>query len=274
MDRNKSLSLERWNDAASEYETFSEPLTAQFVAAALDMIPTLKAGDHIVDIAAGTGALTMQAIERGLVVDAIDFSSAMVERLAKRVGSTSLANVHVMDGQALRFDDGAFDAAISIFGVMLFPDWMQGLTEMVRVVKSSGYVCVAVWSNANGAGPALPFFEAYRMAFPDCEVRGHSHGLNVLSNKTALIGALEDVGLSDVRTREVAGAWRVASRGWVLDNAARIYGRLEEFSALDPSDRSHFLTHLDQVLAGYEGEAGLAVPSLAHIAMGRCPVRP
>ena len=51
-----------------------------------------------------------------------------------------------MDGMNLVFPDDAFDAALSVFGVILFPDAARGLEEMRRVVRRGGRVAVVTWT--------------------------------------------------------------------------------------------------------------------------------
>ena len=58
-----------------------------------------------------------------------------------------------MDGEALTVADASFDAAFSIFGVMLFSDWRRGLREQARVVRPGGKACVATWAEPPGGGP-------------------------------------------------------------------------------------------------------------------------
>ena len=70
------------------------------------------------------GVVALAAARTGAKVTAIDFSAGMVAR----VRAHDVANiVRQMDGQALDLPDAAFDAVVSVFGVMLFPDWRAGL---------------------------------------------------------------------------------------------------------------------------------------------------
>jgi SAM-dependent methyltransferase len=66
------------------YETWAEPLTARLAQVALEKAP-LKAGDSVLDVGAGTGALSLQAAALGARVTAIDLSTAMVARLTQRL---------------------------------------------------------------------------------------------------------------------------------------------------------------------------------------------
>lgn len=127
---------DHWDTAAQHYEETAHPFTAHFAEMALAHVP-LGPDSRVLDVAAGTGALALAAARTGAQVLATDFSPGMVARIA----AAGLPNVEtrVMDGQALDLPDGTFDAAFSIFGVMMFPDWRRGLAEMARVTRPGGY---------------------------------------------------------------------------------------------------------------------------------------
>src|SRR6516165_5793769 len=81
-------------------------------------------------------AAALAMAEQGLRVTAVDASARMVERiLARAEGRGVRIEARVMDGQALQFDDATFDAALSVLGIVLFPDAEHGLAEMRRVVR-------------------------------------------------------------------------------------------------------------------------------------------
>ena len=66
------------------YETWAEPLSARLAQVALERT-SVRAGDSVLDIGAGTGALAVQATALGARVTAIDLSPAMVARLNQRL---------------------------------------------------------------------------------------------------------------------------------------------------------------------------------------------
>lgn len=72
----------------------------------------------------------------------------------------------VMDGQALTLPDASFDAVFSIFGVIMFPDWRKGLSEMARVTRPGGYGIVATWQY-RGAATFLPLGQIRQKLFPE-----------------------------------------------------------------------------------------------------------
>jgi len=105
-------------------------------------------GMRMVDVASGSGALSIPAARLGAAVLATDKSPVMLELLANRAAGEGLdIDTRVMDGQALQLDDASFDVAGSQFGVMLFEDMPRGIREMARVVRSGGRVLVSAYGD-------------------------------------------------------------------------------------------------------------------------------
>ncbi len=97
-------------------------------------------GDRVLDVAAGTGDLTIELANRvgpGGEVVGCDFSEAMLARA--RVKAPGL-RFELGDALALDFADGEFDAATVGFAARNFSDLEQGLGEMARVVRPGGRV--------------------------------------------------------------------------------------------------------------------------------------
>jgi ubiquinone/menaquinone biosynthesis C-methylase UbiE len=107
----------------------------------------LRPGMRFLDVAAGSGALSIPAARLGAQVVATDIAPAMVERLNARARAAGLSNLEarVMDGHALELEDDTFDVSGSQFGVMLFPDLPRGLRELARVTKPGGRVLMVVF---------------------------------------------------------------------------------------------------------------------------------
>lgn len=130
----------------------------------------LAAGMRVLDVAAGSGALSLPAARLGAKVLATDISPVMLDRLAARARGEGLAiETQVMDGTELRLDDGTFDLAGSQFGVMLFPDMPRGLREMARVVKPGGRVLLTAFGDARRIEFFQFFVAALRHVVPGFE---------------------------------------------------------------------------------------------------------
>jgi SAM-dependent methyltransferase len=74
-----------------------------------------------------------------------------------------------MDGQELSLPDASFDAALSVFGVILFPQAARSLSEMRRVVKSGGHVAVVTWTEPQEYELAAEIRSAAMAVRPDLE---------------------------------------------------------------------------------------------------------
>jgi ubiquinone/menaquinone biosynthesis C-methylase UbiE len=108
----------------------------------------VRAGMRFLDVAAGSGALSIPAARLGARVLAVDQSAAMLELLTARARREGLeVQTRVMDGHALQLDDNSFDVAGSQFGVMLFPDMPKGVREMTRVIVPGGRALVTAYGD-------------------------------------------------------------------------------------------------------------------------------
>ncbi len=157
----------RWDDHVCVYETVFEPFTLQFARAAISTL-NLTAGCSVLDVGAGSGGAALAMADRGLRVTAIDASSRMVHRIQTRAAGRGVAiEAFSMDGQALRFQDGTFDGALSVLGIILFPDPTCGLGEMRRVVRPGGRVSVVTWTQPQNYELAAELRAAILSVWPD-----------------------------------------------------------------------------------------------------------
>ena len=136
----------RWDDHVVFYEDVFEPLTQRFALAAIEAL-SLKPRSRVLDSGAGTGGAALELARRGHGVTAIDASLAMARRATARASAAALrVEVLTMDGQNLSLPDGSFDAALSVLGVILFPDAVRGLSELRRTVKRGGRIALVTWT--------------------------------------------------------------------------------------------------------------------------------
>jgi ubiquinone/menaquinone biosynthesis C-methylase UbiE len=130
---------EAWDNIAAGYDQFVAPTEVWLANEALKRA-RLQPGERFLDVAAGTGGLSLPAARLGANVVATDWSPAMIERLEMRAREEGLADLEgrVMDCHALELDDHTFDLTGSQFGVMLVPDQALALREMARVTRPGG----------------------------------------------------------------------------------------------------------------------------------------
>lgn len=148
---------------------FDEHVTPQTQTLGARLLPGLgvTAGTHVLDVAAGTGALALPAARLGAHVTAVDVSPVMVERLAARARTEGLdIDARVMDANALDLADGSVDVSVSQHGVSVLPDMARGLREMARVTRPGGRVLVVAFGPLPQAEFLTFFFGALRAAAP------------------------------------------------------------------------------------------------------------
>jgi len=136
----------RWDHHVGWYEDVFEPFTQRFSLAAIEALGA-EPRSRVLDSAAGAGGAALELARRGHRVTAIDASAAMVARTKERASAIGVViEARVMDGQSLAFPDASFDAALSVIGVILFPDAVRGLSELRRVVRPGGRIAVVTWT--------------------------------------------------------------------------------------------------------------------------------
>lgn len=156
-----------WDEVAPGYDEFVTPMYSDLAARALRRAG-LEPGMQLLDVAAGSGAVSLAAARLGAHVTAVDISPVMIERLERRARQEGLdLDARVMDGHALDLESDRFDMVASEFGVMLFPDLPRGLREMVRVTRPGGQVVVVAFGSPMQVEFIQFFVRAVQAAAPD-----------------------------------------------------------------------------------------------------------
>ena len=254
---------EAWDAIAEGYDRYVAPQEVDLANEALRLVG-LKSGERFLDVAAGTGGLSLPAARLGAQVLATDWSPAMIERFEARAREEGLsaAQARVMDCHALDLPDDSFDVTGSQFGVMLVPDQPRALREMVRVTKPGGRVLVIAY----GSPAELEFIQFFISALK--AVAPEFPGLPddppplefQVSDPEVLRRRLIDAGLKDVRVERTAERPAFASGqemwDWVLYGNP-IPGML--VADLSEDQRARLRQVLDGMLRERAGANGRAV---------------
>jgi ubiquinone/menaquinone biosynthesis C-methylase UbiE len=107
----------------------------------------IRAGEAVLDIAAGNGNATLAAARQFAKVTSTDYVGALLERGRQRAAAEHLDVMFIeADAEALPFADNSYDAVLSTFGVMFAPNQDRAASEMSRVVRSGGRIGLANWT--------------------------------------------------------------------------------------------------------------------------------
>jgi ubiquinone/menaquinone biosynthesis C-methylase UbiE len=243
--------------AATAYETLFVPaLFQQWSPRVLDAAD-VQAGDRVLDVACGTGVLAREASLRvgatGAVVG-LDLAQGMLS-VAEQIAPT-------MDWQqgaaeALPFPDESFDAVVSQFGLMFFPDRVQALREMLRVSVPGGRLAVAVWTSLDRI-PAVAKEVAVLERVAGSEAADALRAPFVLGDPNTLESLAEDAGFASIEVKTYEGEARFPSIRTLVE--ADLRGWLPIMGVVLEEDQiAQILEEADQDLREYESVEGQMV---------------
>ena len=121
--------------------------TLQIVGETLAEAVDVRSGERVLDVAAGNGNATLAAARRFADVTSTDYVQALLDKGRARAKAEGLdVRFEVADAEALPYEAGSFDVALSTFGVMFAPDHASAARELIRVVRPGGRIGMANWT--------------------------------------------------------------------------------------------------------------------------------
>ena len=232
-------------------------------------------GVHFVDVAAGSGALSIPAARLGARVLATDQSAVMLDLLQRRARKEGLEiETRVMDGHALELRDAMCDVAGSQFGVMLFPDMPRGIREMTRVVRRGGRVVVIAYGDPHRIdflGFLVTALQAVRPDFSGPPMEPPPLPFQ-LRDPERLRRELASAGLMHVRVETITETTRFRSGAqlweWLTGSNPIVEAVLQEL-ALTPGERGIARQALERLVRERaDGSGFAALTNPVHIGIG------
>ena len=218
----------------------------------------VRAGQKVLDVAAGNGNASLAAARRWCEVVATDYVPALLERARERAVAERLAiEFREADVEALPFADGSFDVVVSTFGVMFAPDQARAAAEMLRVCKPGGKIGLANWTPEGFIGRV--FKTVGKHVPPPAGVKSPA-----LWGSQARIVELFEPHARSIATAPRSFVFRYRSPEHWLDVFKTYYGPvLKAFAALAPSAQAAL--ERDLLALAHEGnratDGSMVVPS-------------
>lgn len=256
-----------WDTIAAGYDAIVTP-THMWLAEEGLRRAGLRRGMRFLDVAAGSGGLSIPAARMGARVLATDLSPEMLRGLETRARREGLTEVEVraMDGHDLQLEDDTFDLVGSQFGVMLFPDMPRGVREMARVTRPGGRVLIHAYGDPreveflsfflDAAHAAVPGFQGPSLDPPPLPFQ--------LRDPERLREVLAETGLTDIRvettTEKLEFGAATAMLDWLANSnpiGAMLVGGFDEAQRADVRDA---LERRLRDRAGGDGPAVLTNP--------------
>jgi SAM-dependent methyltransferase len=227
----RAAHLQAWDRWTPVLADWFGPVTE----AMLDMAH-LRAGDKIVDVAAGAGEPGLTAAERvgptGSVL-ATDLSAnilSFADRTARERGVRNFAT-RVMDAERLELADDAFDVALSRLGIVYCPDRRQALAEMRRVLRPRGRAVVASFTTPDhNRFFAIPIgIIRRRVRLPP--LAPDQPGPFSLGGSGVMAAALRQTGFGAIETEVLSAPLRLASAAECVQFQRDAFGALTQMLA-------------------------------------------
>lgn len=260
------------HDSPEAYERYLVPRMFAPWAERLIERAELRAGDRLLDVACGTGIVARRAAatvgERGSVVG-VDVNDAML-RVAKEqsAGLPDFVEWRQGDATDLPFPEGAFEVVCCQQALQFIPDRMTALSEMHRVLTTTGQLAVSVWR-------PIAHNPAYVVMADALERHVGAEAADMMRSpfpewgRTELRGQLEDAGFHDTDLTIDIGSMRYPSVEAFLRREAASSPLAEPLGALDRPVRRVLLADLQEGLEPYTDDHGVVFPMEALVAVAR-----
>jgi ubiquinone/menaquinone biosynthesis C-methylase UbiE len=232
--------------------------TLQIVGEDLCEALDVRAGQSVLDVAAGNGNASLAAARRWCDVVATDYVPALLDRARERAAADRLEiEFREADAEALPFADQSFDTVVSVFGVMFTADQERAAAELVRVCRPGGKIGLANWTPEGFIGQL--FATLGRHVPPPAGLRSPA-----LWGTRARIAELFDGHASavDAVRREFVFRYRTPEH-W-LHVFRTFYGPvLKAFAALEPEAQAALERDLLTLIGRFNrsGDGSMVVPS-------------
>jgi ubiquinone/menaquinone biosynthesis C-methylase UbiE len=259
-----------WEDTevVRHYEREIAALTRQSTAALL-AAGAVGAGSRVLDVACGPGFLTVPAGERGASVTGVDFSSAQVALASRRYPGLRF---EVADAGALPFPDSSFDAVLSSFGMLHFPDAGAAAAEACRVLVPGGRFAFTVWDKperAVGMGALLRAVRAHGRTDIAIPAGPDFFALSEPVNSQALLLA---AGFEKPTAEYVPQVWRVTAPESILEAFQRATVRMRALlQAQSPEQMAQIRAAVREEISAYRQGDSYELPMPALLATGYKP---
>ena len=183
------------------YDRYMVPLIFEPFAEDLALRAAAMSPHAVLEIAAGTGAVTRALAPKlpaGASYVVSDLNQPMLDYAASRQPPDSRIRWQQADAISLPFENTAFDLVCCQFGAMFFPDRLLAYREARRVLKPGGHFLFNVWDRIEENVIANEVTQALAQIFPDDPPHFLARTPHGYHDKTLIRSELENAGFSDV----------------------------------------------------------------------------
>ncbi len=218
----------------------------------------LRSGQQVLDVATGTGNAALAAARRFCNVIGIDYVPMLLEEGRERAQAEGLqVDFREGDAEKLSFADASFDVVLSTLGVMFAPNQERVASELLRVCRPGGRICLANWTPDSFIGH---FFSTIGKHVPPPPLPNSPFRWGTEEGVRELLGD----GVANLRAERRSFAFRYRSARHFVDYFKGYYGpSVKAFEALDAEGKEDLERDLIELIARFNssGDETVVVPS-------------
>ncbi len=252
LDHNQR-SASVWSSGGDDYDEISRQISSALEHCVCRLDP--KPDERVLDIATGTGWTSRLIARRGANVVGVDIAQELLAAAKERAFREGLRIEYVMgDAEKLPFDDAAFDAVVSTFGVMFVSRPEEAANEIARICRKGGRIALATWPPDGAVFKMFSVMRAYMPtatpAPPSPFAWGRPERLRELFERNFELKF--EQGVTNYYDRSGAAAWNAFVTGYGPTKALA--------SSLDQERRTALARDFTAFHDGFPTELGICVP--------------
>lgn len=226
----------------------------------------IPAGARIVDVACGTGIVARLVAEKvgksGSVVG-VDLNAGMIE-VAKQNSPMTGPNVEWRQGDvtALPFPDASFDFAFCQQGLQFFPEKLEALKEIRRVLAPGKTVVLTVWSAVSPLASAIA--DALNR-YVSAEAAKSSLAPFSFHDPNVIQALLAESGFLDIHMEILVFERRLGPAEDSIPGAMASDTYANDVEKLDRTTRTALFKEVGEALQNYRKDGGFAISIESHL---------
>ncbi len=252
-----------WSSGGADYDRISYGIADALEHCVLRLDP--RPGERILDLATGTGWASRLVARRGAVVTGVDIAEDLLTVARAHADRDGLSIRYERgDAEQLPFEDGAFDAVISTFGVMFASRPEVAAAEMARVCRKGGRLALTTWDVAGNVFRMFTVMRAY-MAPPPSPAPPSPFEWGRRERLEQWLS-----GDFDLRFEQATSFYREPTAEAAWDTFSRGYGPTRMLAQSLPPDRQEALrADFIGFHQQFATELGIEVPRAYWVTLGR-----
>lgn len=264
----REFEIDVFSKAAEGYNKGAIKVTSQVNEPMLNAVQAGE-GTRLLDLACGPGALSAAAAKRGAVVTGLDMAEPMLAIARSRCPE---GEFHNGDAENLPFEDEAYDAVVSSFGILHIADADKAISEVHRVLKPGGSFAFTCWFPPE-KNPFMGLILGSVEAHGTLEVNlPPGPPLYRFGDPIECQNVLKAAGFAPEPVTEVPVVWGFSSLESVVEEIKANGGRLVAIlNQQTDEQRRNIENAITEGARAYEKNGAIRIPAPALLAVGRKP---